>query len=363
MKQSDLSRLAVSAFCALALTASALPGLSAEITIPSQVPVNLKPELAAKFTYIEDGEFTNALKIPTYQWMPVNREPQAIVLGVHGLTLHGRRFWALARTFAVSGIGFVSFDMRGFGRCRFDDNKQFSTDKENRRKISHEKSYEDLVALANLVRQKYPNKPIVVLGESLGCTFCVRLAAEHKDLVDGIILSAPAVKVNARMWASPGEVERGIKAVISPTHKVNLNAFITKLVSQRQEVIKEMLDDPLVLKQVSLLDLISTDEFVEKTAKYGKGISDKLPILILQGGGDFCVAPKAVTDLMSNMPSTDQTLRWLGNIGHLQLETSYIRSLVIDAIGDWIQDHSDSAKVELQALEQAIKDTGGTLVE
>lgn len=363
MNKSFFSKPVLALVSALLLS-PVLPALTAtEVSAPVQtMDSNVKPEVMSKYDYVEDGPLTDAIKLPTYQWMPKS-EPKAIVIAVHGLTLHGRRYTVLARTFAVNGIGTIAFDMRGFGRCHFDEGNKFSTKTDNKKKVDLEKSYAELEQLAQIVKQKYPNIPLVALGESLGCTFCVRLAASKKDIIDGMILSAPAVKVNAKMYASPSEVGQGLKAIVKPSHTLNLNNFITKLVSQRQEVIDEMLSDPMVLKELSLHDLLSTDDFVETTAKWGKQCSPKLAVLIMQGGGDGCVAPKSVTDLMMNIPSTDQTLRWLGHIGHLQLETSFVRSIVIDAIGDWLEDHEREARMQLKSLEQAIKETGGTLVE
>lgn len=350
------------ALSALTLAFSCPGAPASEITIPLQLPDRITPELANKYIYTENGPFTTTLKFPTYTWMPKDQAPRCIILAIHGLTLHGRRFRTLARTFSANGVGLVAFDMHGFGMCRFDDNNQFSTKEIDRKKVNHQKSYEDLVKLAQLVKSTYPGTPVIALGESLGCTFAVKLASEHNELVDGMVLSAPAVKVNPQMYLAPGEIGQGLKAVFAPHHQLNLKTFITKLVSQRKEVCQEMLDDPLILKQLSLGDLIGTDEFVETTAKLGKGISPQLPVLIIQGGGDSCVAPKAVTDLMMAIPSTDQTLRWLGHYGHLQLETSYVRSVVIDALGDWLQNHTPEGKNALVTLEQAIKDSGGTLV-
>lgn len=322
----------------------------------------LAPEIAARYRYVEDGDFTSALNLPTYEWIPTSGPPRAIVLGIHGLTLHGRRYRVLARTFTLHGFGFVSFDMRGFGRCKEDPDHRFSSKEDNKRKINHEKSYGDIVKLAQLIRQKYPGVPILALGESLGCTFCVRLAGEHPDLADGLILSAPAVKVNPKMYATPTDIKEGVKSIVRPHHGVDMHSFITGLVSPRPEVVKEMLDDPYILKEVPLLDLLATDEFVAKTAKWGRTVSGTLPVLILQGGGDKCVVSKDVTELMYEMPSTDQTLRWLGHFGHLQLETTYMRALVIDAIGDWINDHGSANRVAVQQVEKDIENVGGVLV-
>ncbi|MDZ4834739.1 MAG: alpha/beta fold hydrolase [Candidatus Melainabacteria bacterium] len=358
-KVSAIVTLAISLAAASFAPQAAIGG---EVTIPSQLNEVIKPELALRYKYIEDGDYSKQLNIPTYEWLPTETKPKAIILGIHGLTLHGRRYRVLARTMAVSGIGFVALDMRGFGKCAFEDTDKYSTKLDNKRIISHEKSYKEVAQLADLIKQKYPDIPIIALGESLGCTFCVRLASERKDLVSGMILSAPAVKVNPAMYASAKDIEQGFLALIKKDHKVSLTQFITHLVSNRPEVAQEMLDDPLILKSIKLTDLISTDLFCEKTSKHGKNVAEGIPVLIFQGGGDRCVSPKSVTELMMNMPSSNQTLAWMGPWGHLQLETSFFRSKIIDVIGDWMDNRTSDGKIELQALEQDIDDLGGTLV-
>jgi alpha-beta hydrolase superfamily lysophospholipase len=334
--------------------------IAAESTMPDPSKEQIKPEWAGKYTYTEDGEYTKSLGIPTYEWAPVGVPPKAIVLGIHGLTLHGRRFRVLARTLAVNGVDFVSMDMRGFGRCGFDEKKQFSTADNDRSKVNHEKSYEDIVQLAELIKKKYPDVRLIAMGESLGCTFCVKLAAEHPDLIFGVVLSAPAVHVNKDMYAGKGQIRQGIKAVIRPSHELNMSGFFADLCSNIPEVQNEMIDDPLITKKLPLGALISTDEFVDKTAKWGGKTSPQLSVLILQGSADGCVSPKHVTDLMNAMKSDDQTLAWRGNFGHLQLETTFMRVATVNAIANWLIEHGKDSQVRLQSIQQSIADLGGT---
>ncbi|MBA3994496.1 MAG: hypothetical protein C0469_13285 [Cyanobacteria bacterium DS2.3.42] len=336
---------------------------AAEMTIPGQTSDSVSPDIMAKFTYAEDTDLTKACGLPTYEWMPAGKEPEAVILGIHGLTLHGRRYRVLARTMALSGIGFVACDMRGFGRCHYDDENKFSTAGDDRHKVAHHKSYDELVLLTQAVRAKYPGKPVILLGESLGCTFCVKIAGEHNDLVDGLVLSAPAIKVNPKMYISPSDIKAGLASLVNKGHKVKLHGFLTKLVSPRKEVVDELLQDPLMVTELSLKDLIATDEFVEKTAKLGKLLGPHVPLLIIQGSIDGCVAPVHVTDFMMNVPSDDQTLCWRGKQGHLQLETSFVRATSIDALGDWIEDHSPSGKDRVAILKKSVEDVGGRLVQ
>jgi len=352
----------IAACLAMAFLAPMPAARAVELTIPT-VKDTLDPELASKFQYVEDGELSAQLNLPVYEWLPVNKQPRVVCLGIHGLTLHGRRYRVLARTLASEGAVFVAPDMRGFGRCKFDEQHRFSTAHDDKSKINHEKSYQEIVKLAQLLKQKYPNIPLIVLGESLGCTFCVRLAGENPDLVTGMILSAPAVKVNPAMYLSPSDIAAGMKALVSKQHELNLHHFITSLVSNRKDVIDEMLDDPLILKKVPLFDLLSTDEFVEKTVKFGKNVSPSVSVLIIQGSSDRCVVPDMVTHLTAAMPSDDQTVRWLGSYGHLQLETSFLRAAVVDSVRDWFEDHSPAARDDKDNLGRKIVAAGGTLLQ
>ncbi len=355
-------------FMALALVATAAissplatPAYDGESTMPPSYVENIKPEMAAKYVFTKDGEYTKALNIPTYEWMPASGTPKAIVLGIHGLTLHGRRFRVLARSLAVNEVGFVSMDMRGFGRCRFGDYQQFSTASDDKSKINNHKSYDDIVQLATMIKQRYPNLRIIALGESLGCTFCVRLAAEHPDLITGVVLSAPAVKVNHDMYLGKGQIRQGLKAIVDPDHEMDLSGFFAELCSGRKDVQNEMLDDPMILKKIKLGALIATDAFVDDTAKFGKKTDQSLLVLILQGSSDGCVSPKHVTDLMNAMPSDHQSLAWRGNFGHLQLETIFMRIPTIDAVGGWLYGHGEASQARLKDLQNEITDLGGTV--
>ena len=105
---------------------------------------------------------------------------------------------------------------------------------------------------------------MIALGESLGCTFAVRLAAEHPELVDAVLLSAPAVRINPDMYAGHGQIIKGLEAVIKPSHEIKMSGFFADLVSKRPEVQNEMIDDPLIRKELSIGELLNTDEFVKR---------------------------------------------------------------------------------------------------
>lgn len=361
---SFLSSRGMSALAAAALCLTApLQSLAGESTMPASYKDYVSPEMAGKYVYTENGDYSKALSIPTYQWMPSEGEPKAMVLAIHGLTLHGRRFRVLARSLAVNGIGVVAMDMRGFGASFFSEDGKEKPKDDERTAINHGKSYDEIVQLAELIKKDHPDKKLLALGESLGCTFCVKLAGEHPDLVSAIILSAPAVRVNHDMYAGKGQIRQGIKAAVLPKHQMDLAGFFGELCSQRPEVQAEMLDDPFVRKKLSLGSLIGTDLFVDKTKKYAETASKDLEVLILQGGRDGCVSPTHVTDLMKEIPSDHQTLAWRGDFGHLQLETAFMRAETLDALASWLSLHNADNRQKMTLLKESIASLGGSVVK
>lgn len=316
--------------------------------VPSAGPVTWTGE----YTYDEAPELREKVGLPIYRWSPKGQQPRAIILAIHGLTLHARCYEVLARGFASAGFLFVAPDMRGYGACALPDAPEAT------RKINNKKSYEDIVKLAKTLDAQYPKLPIAMLGESLGTCFCVRTAAENHELVDAVIVAAPTSKVNPLMYMAPQTVFEGIKALFKPKHLMSYKVFFTELVSNNPEIIDELADDPLNLKAMPLGALIETQAFVAKTDKWAKQIKKDTPILILQGSKDRAMVPRAVTRLAKNIQSTDQTIRWMTGYGHLLLETDYLGPAALDAITDFIGDHDEDSEQKRDALYKEMKRFG-----
>jgi acylglycerol lipase len=320
-------------------------------------------EHSDRYTFVQDGEISKKVHLPTYEWYTKKNPPDGMVLAIHGLTLHGKRFEIIGRMFAAENpLGsyyLMAPDMRGFGRNR---NKEhtFCQGNDCKRKVDYAKSVDDMCAIARLMRAKYPGVPLYLMGESLGSSMCLAVAGTHPGLVDGLVLSAPAENVNPLMFREPKIVAAGLWAVfIDPKFRMGLGVFMKDLVSNDPNIVKEMLGDPLVPKKMTLAELIRTDHFIGRTNKYAKDIKTDLPVLILQGSEDKCVVPDAVAKLAECIPSSDQTMRWLHAHGHLLLETTFVRAATIDAITDWFDSHAPSHKQDLVKMHEDIKALGG----
>jgi len=341
------NRLALSAIVLASLLACGTAGVKAEET-----------SAADRITFVQDGPLSKQLHIPLYEWYPKTGQPKGMVLAIHGLTLHGDRYEVLGRAFAAEGFYACAPDMRGFGRCYKDDTHVFDVNGENRQRIDYDRTFDDLVALCQALKKAHPDLPLFVMGESLGTSFGIKLAADHPELINGLLLSGPTVQVHPLMVLHPHNVAAAGLALMHPTFQMSTSSFVKNLVSNDPKIVKEMLDDPLCRKDLTIADLLRTQRFVKHTLSNASKIKPDLPILIIQGSEDKCMVPHAVTRLSKNIHSSDQTVRWLHAHGHLLLETSYLRPATVDAIDAWIREHSPSYTPEVSALKREIQQLG-----
>ncbi|WP_330185394.1 alpha/beta fold hydrolase [Nocardia sp. NBC_01503] len=99
-----------------------------------------------------------------------------VVLALHGLTGHGRRWEALARE-QLPDLRIIAPDLRGHGRSPGVPPWDFET------------IVSDLVTLL----RRETSEPVVVLGHSFGAAVGVWLARSHPELVRGLVLLDPAI--------------------------------------------------------------------------------------------------------------------------------------------------------------------------
>lgn len=329
-------------------------------TAPSEQSTSGQAEATLnQYELIEDGEPTQALHIPVYEWMPRDGNPKGMVLAIHGLTLHGGRYSLLGKFTATNGYYLVAPDLRGYGKCRQDNTHKYCDDSGDcRKKINYEKSAQDVGALVVWMKKKYPELPLTILGESLGATMALQVAANKPDLISGVVLSSPAARVNALMYVYPENVAEGLLGVLRPNGKVKLNGFMKKLVSCNPKVGEELIKDPLVAKELTVGELVVSDGYVHKTLKFAKEIKKGTPVLILAASKDHCVQPAAVTKITESIQSANQTIRWLDHLDHLLLESDFIRAATVDSLIDWSEDLDRQHTDELATMHKLLLDLG-----
>ncbi len=131
--------------------------------------------------------------LPLRRWTPPAKSPQpvsldggtprAVILAVHGFNDYTDVFEVPATWFAERGFLVYAYDQRGFGRAPHAGLW-----------AGTERMAEDLADALRLIRRRHPDRPLFVLGDSMGGALAVvTLTKPDAPEVDGVILSAPAV--------------------------------------------------------------------------------------------------------------------------------------------------------------------------
>jgi alpha-beta hydrolase superfamily lysophospholipase len=160
------------------------------------MPAAYPPGAKIRDARLGDGYFLteDGAKLPLRRWLP-KIEPQATLIALHGFNDYSRFFQKPGEYFSSQGIACFAYDQRGFGAAP------------QRGMWAGGTAYtHDLHVLVNLVRQRYPERPVYLLGESMGGAVVIT-AMNETDMppVDGIILAAPAVWARETMpWYQTG---------------------------------------------------------------------------------------------------------------------------------------------------------------
>jgi alpha-beta hydrolase superfamily lysophospholipase len=324
-------------------TRKVLGCMLAAFTLSAQGAAMAQTEGFTNVLYSQDGTLAEQLHIPIYEWSTPDAAPRGIVIAVHGVAMHGKSFDYMAKTLAQQGYHVVAADMRGYGRS-FDDQDHQCKLKDCRHRIDYQKSFEEVTKLARTVRERYPLLPIFGVGESLGGHMVIRLAAEHPELVDGLVLSAPAVRRHTMI--DPYLVVNGAVLMANPRARLDVMPFVRRYASDDPRVIAELGSDPLLRRSMDVSELLKSTKAIRKTITYVPKIPADIPVLVIQGGNDRVLHADGVMTLLSKLHAQDQTVKWFASRGHILLETEYVRDDTRDAVVSWLNAHAESQAMQ-----------------
>ena len=136
---------------------------------------------------IEDEAFiaSDGARLPLAAWLP-EKDVRAVIVALHGFNDSRHGFAMPGPYWAGRGIAVYAYDQRGFGaapgRGIWAGNDLLAR---------------DFRELAVLLRRRYPQRPIAVVGQSMGAAVALYALGCGKkrcrDTVDGVVLSGPGV--------------------------------------------------------------------------------------------------------------------------------------------------------------------------
>ncbi len=247
-------------------------------------PAVMAPAQTADAFVMADG-----VRLPYREWLP-GQDPWAVVLALHGMN-DSRDAWEIpAPELNAAGIALFAPDQRGFGetavRGYWPGGDALAT---------------DAGQMARLLRAQFPRAKIILMGESMGAAVLMRLATgPHPPRVDGYVLIAPAVWGRSAM----NPAMRGmlwLAANVVPGMELTGNGLrITA--SDNHEALVRLSTDPLTLKATRVDTLRGLVDLMDDAQAAAPRF--EAPALVLYGGKDEVIPPRATRLIWDQMPGT-----------------------------------------------------------
>ncbi|MBN2080344.1 MAG: lysophospholipase [Spirochaetes bacterium] len=249
---------------------------------------------------------------------------KARVVIAHGLGEHSGRYDNVVSRLLPRGISIWAPDHRGHGQSEGP-----------RGHVSSFYQYvDDLHSLIALSRDTLPEgTKIFLLGHSLGGLIALRFAARFPEVIDGLIVSSPALGLPEEVPAVKAFFGR-IMSSLWPTLTL-ANGLDASKISHDEAVVRAYLNDPLVHTQVTarwFTEFASAMEAANRSAP-----ELKIPFLMQLAGDDHLTRADASKRFFEAVSSVDKTLYVYENLYHeVYNETKEQREHVLDDLDAWL---------------------------
>lgn len=299
--------------------------LSACATLSSSPPVSPAPDHydTAPAATAAPLHTRSNLTLFAQWWTPTaDVTPKAVVILVHGTYVHSGFYSDWAQHLTQNGYAVLGLDMRGWGQSQGQGRAGF---------VNNFNEYLEDVQLAwKQARDRYPDRPLFLQGESLGGLVSLMTQQDSYMPVDGLILNAPAVRpameigfvrtpqwlASSTLWAMsfPGE--------ITPNMPVLVPGAVTEMFAgfavDSDSLVDTFKNDPHVMHDALPLGFITAlEEGCTQAQENMAGVH--VPLLVLQGTDDVLVPVSSSEFVIDNVRSQDKTLKIYEGMSHATL--------------------------------------------
>lgn len=278
---------------------------------PHAIPASASPPI------LQGQELTSPL--PYSVWPASTSEPWAVLVCIHGLGFHRGSFAALGKRLAAQGITTYGFDVRGFGDLRSE-------------LFNPSRTADELTAILKKIRALHNCKPVFLLGESMGGSIALQVAASSPELIEGVISAVPPSK---RRRSATGELRLAA-------------SFISGQIPLDREVFRKSFDQEITAdsqpgqlrSKLTRREALRFMAFMSRTKKAVKQLTE--PTLIVQGYQDKLLDPSGAFALFNQIAGKDKDLVLIGQAQHLVFEEGRFTPHAIDVLIAWLRDKSQS---------------------
>jgi len=259
-------------------------------------------------------------------WLPEG-ESKAVMLIVHGLAEHSGRYMNVVNHFVPLGYAVYGIDLPGHGKS--DGTRVY---------VERFEDYTDLLKrYYDMVRDWQRERPIFLVGHSMGASIGALYLLDHQTGLTGAVLSGPAVKVPDNI---PPPVVFISKVLATVTPKFRVMRLDAEGVSRDPAVVQAYVNDPLVYtgKITARLGAEYLKAMQRISAEAG---TITLPMLILQGSADKLVNPDDARMLYAAVSSIDKTIKIYDGLYH-EVFNEPEHEQVLRDVEAWLEAHLDS---------------------
>ncbi len=291
-------------------------------SVISTGPTVGEPRLLDNAIIAADG-----IRLPLRHWLP-DGETKAVIVAVHGFNDYSNAFARPAKYLMEHGVAVYAYDQRGFGAAP--DRGGW---------VAETTLTADLAAAARLIAKRYPDKPLYVMGESMGGAVALRtMIRADAPPVAGTILVAPAVwsRAHMNMFERVGLWIGSHAVPWLPVSGKGLDIWP----SDNIEMLRDLSRDPLVIKDTRIGTIEGLVDLMDDA--YASASALKGPLLILYGERDQVVPPEPSYDVMATVAGRDGVCLAVYGKGYHMLLRDLEAETVLADIVSWIE-HPRSA--------------------
>jgi len=293
--------------------------LSACATPYVQPPASRHSEASLNGSYaaMDDG-----YRLPLSRWQ-AEGPSHAVVLAVHGMNDYSNSFDSMGRYLSKHGITLIAYDQRGFGNTQGHALWHGS-----------ERLVQDIHIMTGLLRKRYPDQPLYLLGESMGGAVVLASLSPESPDIDGIILVAPAIWSRSSMpyyqrallWLAAHTV---------PGKQLTGEGLDIKA-SDNIEMLRALGRDPLVIKATRVDVLYGVSNLMDSAQVASSDLNSDT--LILYGKNDEVIPKQPTCEWLQSLPANAvrSTRTVIYEYGYHMLTRDLQADTVLHDIADWL---------------------------
>jgi alpha-beta hydrolase superfamily lysophospholipase len=261
-------------------------------------------------------------------WLPES-EPKAVLLIVHGLAEHSGRYMNIVNHFVPLGYAVYGIDHLGHGKS--DGMRVY---------VEHFEDYTNTLKIYfDMIRRWQPEKPIFLVGHSMGGLISAVYLLNHQSELTGAVLSGAAGKVPHHITPVILAVGKMLSALMPRFGMLGLEV---DGLSRDPAVVQAYISDPLVHKG-KITARLAAEMLKAMQRVSAEATKITLPIMVVQGSADRLVDPAGAQMLYDAVSSADKEIRIYDGFYH-EVFNEPEHDEVLRDVEIWLAAHLGSRK-------------------